>query len=144
MSGWMLIAQRAGWLNEQPPEAITRRLAQRTTGQRPTGTQLDVLSAAAHLSVGSSAGAIFGLVVPPQPNPLRAATAGAGYGLMVWCAGYVGFLPALDLMSPPPSGERRRTRTMVVAHIVYGAALGLIDRVLANHLLRQDSQEARN
>jgi hypothetical protein len=42
----------------------------------------------------------------------------------VWLGSYAGWIPALDLLPPPDRDRRGRPPSMIVAHWVYGAALG--------------------
>jgi hypothetical protein len=52
--------------------------------------------------------------------------AGTLYGLVVWGASYLGLVPALGLLSPATRHPRRRNALMIAAHLVWGAALGLL------------------
>jgi len=46
------------------------------------------------------------------------------FGLGVWAASYVGWIPALGLLPPPGKDNPRRAWTILTAHVVYGAILG--------------------
>ena len=48
------------------------------------------------------------------------------YGLAVWTTGYLGLLPALGALRPATEHPPRRTALMIAAHVVWGAALGLL------------------
>jgi hypothetical protein len=49
---------------------------------------------------------------------------GIAYGTAIWATGYLGWVPALELMPPGPDDRRQRPLVMVVAHWLYGAVLG--------------------
>ena len=125
MSAWMLFAKRIGWLNEQPPKLMTRRLAGRA-GWHVAGERLGVIATLTHFAIGMTAGAAFALFQQRRRAMPASVLAGIGYGLIVWFLGYVAVLPPLDLMPPPGDGERRRTSAMTIAHVVYGATLGVV------------------
>src|SRR5438067_2365283 len=52
----------------------------------------------AHFGMGTAAGALYGLLARKQPLP--GPLAGAGFGLAVWAANYLGLLPALGILRP--------------------------------------------
>ncbi|CAN5827647.1 hypothetical protein BH24CHL6_BH24CHL6_00470 [soil metagenome] len=127
MSAFMLLAHRLGWLNEQAPEEITARSLERVTDHRPGGLALDLLTALAHLAFGALSGVVYALSLGRlSARPVPGVVTGALYGASVWLGSYWGVLPRLGLMPPPPRDERRRPLVMLVAHWIYGAALGLL------------------
>lgn len=131
MSAWMLVAQREGWLSQQPPEKITDESVHRATGARPSGSTLDLLTALVHLAIGCGAAALYGLAFTPRRLSAAAgAFAGALYGVLIWLTSYGKLLPELDLMPPPTDDRQRRPQAMIVAHVIYGGALGALVSVL--------------
>jgi hypothetical protein len=127
MSGFMLAAQRAGWLFQQAPEQVTAESIEEVSGNRPRGSSLDALTVAAHLAFGLVAGALYALTVgkwhvPKVPAGLR----GAAFGTAVWASSYWGVLPSLGIMPPPHRDERSRPMVMLVAHWIYGGLLGAV------------------
>jgi hypothetical protein len=71
----------------------------------------------AHFLYGGLAGAVFGL------QARRSAAAGATFGVGVWLASYLGWVPAVDLLAPATRHPVRRTGLMLIAHVVWGASL---------------------
>lgn len=126
MSAVMLVAQRSGLMGEHPPERFTEA-ALGTLGVHP-GSEVaeNALAGVAHLAVGAGAGAAYGVVRPLLPDGLHPALAGVGFGLAVWGIAYAGVAPWLSMMPPPSDDEPGRPTTMIAAHVVYGAVLGLV------------------
>lgn len=128
MSGVMAAARAAGVLGEAPPRILAHRAASAAGGRPDSRGARDLLAVLAHLGFGAIGGAAYALVrrrIPSGPGPL----AGAVWGLLVWAVSYRGWIPALGLLPPPSRDRRGRPTAMVVAHVVYGAALGaLTDR----------------
>lgn len=108
------------------PLRITRRLAQRVGLDAVAGDSeaATAATAVAHFGYGAAAGSLF----PPLLGwlPVPSVVAGAAYGLGVWAGSYLGLLPALGLLSPATQHPRRRNLLMIVAHLVWGGALGLL------------------
>jgi len=51
---------------------------------------------------------------------------GIVFGLGVWAASYLAWLPALGILPPATEAPPRRNAVMIAAHIVWGAAAGLL------------------
>ncbi len=125
MSAVMLGAQRLGLMGKQPPQKITDA-ALDEIGVHPPRKERELLAIVAHFGFGAAAGAAFSLVRPGRPTLLRSALEGAVFGTAVWAASYVGTLPKLGIMPPPSEDRPGRPATMVVAHWVFGAVLGMV------------------
>ena len=126
-SGVMLVARRAGISGELPPGKIAERAIEETTGRDATQDEERAVAGAAHLGFGAAAGALFGVLVArmrPVPDAASAAL-GALFATGVWLASYQGWVPLLHIMPPASEDRPGRSATMIVAHWVYGAALGL-------------------
>ncbi len=78
----------------------------------------------AHFGMGTTAGALYGLLARRQPfaGPL----AGAGFGLAVWAGNYLGLLPALGILRPATQHPPRRTALVIAAHLVWGVSIGAL------------------
>jgi uncharacterized membrane protein YagU involved in acid resistance len=129
MSGLIWGTKRLGlYHSSPPPDAVSRRLTQRLTGEHPAGGTQRALTTLSHVGFGAGAGAAYGATSSVWPS---SAWTGAAFGLVIWLISYKGWLPALGLMPPPEDDERGRTVTLAAAHVVYGATLGLVNRRLA-------------
>jgi len=78
------------------------------------------LTLTGHYGYGAACGALFGLVAPR--HPATAIPAGVVFGLTVWAASYLGWLPASGVRHHPKHDPPARTALMIAAHIVYGVA----------------------
>jgi hypothetical protein len=105
------------------PYRVTTRLARRAgVSGRLSRRQREAAATVAHFGYGAAAGAAFVPLAARLPVPL--ALAGAVFGLLVWAASYAGWLPALGVLTPPDKQPRRRNALLVIAHVVWGAAMG--------------------
>ena len=127
MSVVMLAAQRAGFMQKQPPEQIVERGAD-ATDTPADENQIDAAATLAHFGFGALAGSVFGLVTralrPGVPELLA-----VPWALGVWAVSYLGWVPALHIMPRADRDDPGRAWTMIAAHVVYGAALGALWRV---------------
>lgn len=130
MSVVMLGAKRAWVTGELPPERITRRAIDAVSAEPPDDHKEDAIAAVAHLGFGAFAGALFGLVRTrtgaARGSPAIAAFTGMIYATGFWLVSYQGWVPALGMMPPASSDRRGRVVSMLAAHWVYGAALGVL------------------
>lgn len=110
-----------------PPREITLRTAEKlgvdvardlNENERQTATLL------AHYGFGAAAGAVYApLLVGCSTHP---AVTGAGWGMIVWAGSYLGWLPAAKILRPATEHPARRTLLMIGAHVIWGAALGVM------------------
>jgi hypothetical protein len=117
MSAFLYAAQHAGALRKQPPRIILESLAPELPPARSRP-----LSLAAHFGYGAAGGACYALLTRVIP---RNAVTGAVFGLAIWAASYEGWLPALGILPPAHRDRRSRVKTMITAHVIYGASLGM-------------------
>ena len=112
-------------LGEPPPRKIVRKGLEEMGAKPPKGVALDMAALVAHYGFGASMGALFGLLPAYPRNPVLR---GALFGLGVWSASYMGWIPKLGIMPPPRHDKPGRPAVMIAAHLVYGAVLGLKTR----------------
>ena len=132
MSAVMLGAKRARITGTLPPELITRDAIEAVAGEAPSKAEEDAAVAVAHVGFGAVAGALFALFTTrsARRSVPNAAAIGALYATGIWLVSYQGWVPALGIMPPASRDRRGRVATMVVAHWVYGAVLGVLATVL--------------
>jgi hypothetical protein len=78
---------------------------------------------AAHFGYGAAGGVLYQLIA--RSNPAARILLGTVFGFGVWAAGYLGYLPALGIRRSATEDPAERNVTMVAAHLVWGAFLGL-------------------
>ncbi len=125
MTAVMLTAQRLGLMGRQPPAKITDAMLDQVDADPPAWVRR-LGTALAHVGFGAGAGALYALLRPERRRSARAALEGAAYGTAVWAISYAGWIPALGIMPRPSNDRRGRPLSMLVAHWVFGAALGVI------------------
>ena len=123
MSAVMLgLGQKMG---EQPPDAIVKRAAL-AAGKRPSEPQADLLATLAHVAFGASVGAVYALL----PRRMTPVVRGVTTSLAVYISSYEGWVPALGILPPATEDRSDRQRVMLLAHLVYGAVLGIAEEEL--------------
>ena len=105
-----------------PPRDITVKLA-KTAGlegnlSAPARTATTLLS---HFGYGAAAGAVYSSALNARAAPLPK---GLLFGLVLWAASYLGWLPAAGILRPATEHPTRRNALMIGAHLVWGATLG--------------------
>jgi uncharacterized membrane protein YagU involved in acid resistance len=126
MTASMMLMHRALPRREQyplPPRIITERIADEA-GVRDDMDETEKTAAtlAAHFGYGGAAGAIYGALADEVDAPPL--VKGIAWGLIVWTGSYLGLLPALGILTPATQHPARRSALMIVAHVIWGAALG--------------------
>lgn len=84
------------------------------------------LTIAAHFAYGAACGA---LLAAANPRPAR--TTGAATGVAIWLASYMGWIPALNLLTPATQHPARRNALMISVHVAWGTATASAMRELA-------------
>lgn len=107
-----------------PPEQITAETVEKTgAAERPDPGALRPLALAAHLGFGAAAGALYAPLAAPKRD-LPPAARGVGYGLGVWAASYLGWLPGAGLLPHATEQPTRLGVMMGLSHVVWGGVLG--------------------
>jgi hypothetical protein len=120
----ILTARTRGIIGTPPPERITEGLLRRAG--IPSGSKTrDLLSVLSHLAFGAAAGAAYGAVAPRLRDVPRAVLLGIGYATGIYLVSYAGWVPALGLLPPPDRDQPGRQGVMLVAHLLFGTAVGL-------------------
>lgn len=124
MSAVMWSAQRAGFVGKQAPKQVVQR-SLGAAGQSPADeSSHNATSLVVHFAFGGATGAIYGALAERLRLDRAPIVTGIAFGLVVWAATYKVTFPLLHVMPPPERDRPGRARTMVLAHVVYGAVLG--------------------
>lgn len=109
-----------------PPREIIQSMARETEADHRAGEgELQDLTLGAHFAYGAATGALYAAL-----RPGGGIAAGAGYGLLVWAASYLGWIPGLAILEPATRHPLRRNGLMLAAHVVWGATTALTIREL--------------
>jgi len=127
MSGVMLAARRLGLTPTLPPERIVQEGAEAASAPAEPG-QIDALATMAHFGFGAAGGAVLAAASRLIGLRLSAALA-LPWALVIWAGSYFGWVPALNILPPPPRDHPGRAWTMLVAHLVYGVSLAALWRL---------------
>jgi uncharacterized membrane protein YagU involved in acid resistance len=111
-----------------PPREITMKLARKTgLAERMSAEEKSAVTFAAHFAYGGAAGAVYGAL--SGSVPVAAVWKGVGCGLLLWIGSYLGLLPATGILHIATDHPARRNLLMIGAHIVWGAALGIVMQI---------------
>ena len=127
MSAPMLLAGESGAMGEQPPKRIVRAVLARAGEEDASEGSQDVAASLAHVAFGAGGGAAFALASRALRLSVPLPVQGVVFGLGVWAASYKGWVPALGALPDADDDRRDRQRTMIAAHVVYGAVLGSLE-----------------
>ncbi len=106
-----------------PPRLISERVAAAAgMADSMTERQRVGFALASHYAYGAAAGAGCAPVMRAVGGP--PVVGGIAYGLGVWAASYLGWIPALGILRPATDHPRERVGMMLAAHVVWGGATG--------------------
>ncbi len=127
MSALMIGAQRAGLVSELPPHAIARKAVQRTPGGHVMGhAERRRLGWLGHFAFGAAAGTVYAVLRNRTRTPGGPLFHGSTYALAIWAVSYLGWIPAMRFLPQATDDEPGRPPTMIAAHALFGAVLGLL------------------
>ncbi|WP_051140332.1 hypothetical protein [Azospirillum brasilense] len=107
-----------------PPRLITDRVVG-STGVMDAMDEPERrdLTLALHYGYGAAAGALYPAAAHRIGGP--AVVTGIGYGLAVWGASYLGWIPAMGILTPATRHPSARNGLMLAAHVVWGGVTGV-------------------
>ena len=114
-----------------PPREVTENIADKMGhNQGLDEDRLIESSVLSHFAYGAATGALYPLVFR---EPVRHSLVyGSGYGVAVWAASYLGWIPALNVLEPATRQPASRRRLMLCAHAVWGAGTVLVAERLSH------------
>lgn len=111
-----------------PPREITQDVAERALGRSLPPGPMTTATLASHFGFGALCGAGFAAL---GLHRRRAVRRGAAYGLGVWAASYLGWLPLARILTPATRHPAERNALMIAVHVVWGGVTGLAASRLA-------------
>lgn len=126
-----------------PPREITENAAHRVTSQarQVSDERMAELSLLAHFTYGGATGALYPLICREPRYPL---ISGAAYGVGIWAASYLGWVPAAQILQPATRHPAARNRMMLMAHLVWGGATVVIGERLRSKPAPQPTMGTTN
>lgn len=125
-----------------PPREITEEIvAKIQSGKNAEGAvklkdkDFKILSLIAHYGYGATAGAAYPLVLR---SPRQRILTGAIFGIAMWAAAYIGWVPAAKILTPATRHPIARNALMLGAHVVWG-----VSSVLLGEMLKQNPRSRR-
>ncbi len=113
-----------------PPEEVTKELAQRTHLERYLNKpRLLAISLVSHFGYGATMGGLYGLLSGLIHLP--ALLKGTLFGIAIWAASYLGWMPLVHISAEAPREPLQRNLMMIVAHIIWGSVTGVLAKWLA-------------
>jgi len=112
-----------------PPRQITEEISERVgVNETMDEPEQQTVTLAAHFAYGALAGMLF--IPLARMFPMAGVPRGMLYGLLVWSASYLGWLPAAGILPPATREPVGRNFVMIAAHLVWGTILALVFRRL--------------
>jgi uncharacterized membrane protein YagU involved in acid resistance len=112
-----------------PPRLITEQVLGPRTLRSLTEPQRVGTTLAAHFGYGALTGALYPLIA--RRSGRGETMAGIVFGVGVWAASYLGWIPASGVLTPATEHPARRNLLMLASHLVWGASTALIYRAFA-------------
>jgi uncharacterized membrane protein YagU involved in acid resistance len=107
-----------------PPRQLTVEAAGRAGVERMDEDEQHYATLAAHLGYGAAAGAAYARVAEETGG--ASVAHGVAFGLALWVAGYIGWVPALGFAPAAHRESPPRNALMIASHAVWGASVGLL------------------
>lgn len=123
-AAWRLLPRREQY--PLPPRLITRKVVKEKEPDR-----LTVLTYLFHFLFGAAAGAFYAVI--EDKVRLRSGVKGIFMGLAVWTGSYLGWIPLMGILTPATKHPLRRNVLMIIAHVIWGFALGRLMRDMNPH-----------
>lgn len=113
---------------ERVPFSAVMKTIERHAGFRVDEPTHAAASWAGHLAYGAAFGAVLGAAQAALPQQARSTAArtsiGAVFGLGLWAASYLGWLPAMGILKSAKKSPVGFNATNIAAHLVWGGAAG--------------------
>jgi uncharacterized membrane protein YagU involved in acid resistance len=103
-----------------PPREIIERTLPGAVDRHAGEQTRREMTLAAHFAFGAAAGVPFAV-----GTRSRSPAAGALYGVVVWAASYLGWVPAMRILKPASEHPTRRNLLMIGVHLIWGASMAL-------------------
>lgn len=108
-----------------PPKQIADVLMERLGVKHVLSTEeQEAFALASHYGYGALAGTSYALLFPKRTS--ASLLRGMGFGMAVWAASYLGWLPAMRILPSAVKWPRGRNIIMIAGHLVWGVVIDLL------------------
>lgn len=107
-----------------PPEEIATVAEMKVLGKPLNPSQHMIFTLVSHFGYGITLAGIYSVIAKKLPFPPL--INGVSYGIAVWVGSYYGWLPAFRVLPSATEFPPERRTLMIIAHLVWGAVLGII------------------
>ena len=101
-----------------PPREIVQEVLPEVAERSIAEDHRQTLTMAAHFGYGAATGALYAAA-----RPRASAGLGALYGVLVWGASYLGWIPGSRILKPATRHPGQRNSLMIACHLVWGATM---------------------
>ena len=112
------------------PEQVVERLEELGVVEEWPPEARRVLTVLAHLAYGVGTGMALGLLRRRRGGVTEETAVGSALGVLAWGAGWASWLPLTGVHRPPWKQQDPKVLLPIVDHVVFGAAWGLLYRVM--------------
>jgi uncharacterized membrane protein YagU involved in acid resistance len=128
--GWRLLPKREKY--HLPPRLITQEITEKVGLEEQVNEETLVgLTIFSHFGYGALFGALYAFV--EEWMPIHSNLKGALSGVALWIGSYLGWLPALGILTPATQHPWRRNLLMIIAHVIWGVTLGEVTQKLTEN-----------
>ncbi len=115
---------------ESATQTVGRLAHEAVIGEEPDADRAEKLGQAVHWGYGILVGGLYGAIRDARAREGLDLGAGLGYGAVLWLLGDEVAVPALGLAKGPTAHPPGTHATTLGAHLVYGAATSVANRIL--------------
>jgi hypothetical protein len=115
MTTFLVGSERTGVMRGQPPRMMIDRFVPGLHDDTA-----DRVALVSHFAYGAAAGSLFAVLPGTRGG---SAARGVVYGVLLWAAGYEGWVPLAGVLPPAHRDQRGRAITMLLGHAIFGSVL---------------------
>ncbi len=130
LTGFRKVLAATGLVGVTAPEQVIAKLEEIGLLDDSSPEVRRILTGAAHLAYGVGIGAALGLLRRERGGAAEEAAVGSALGLLAWGANWTSLLPLTGVHQPPWKEQTPKVILPVLDHAVFGAAWGLVYRIV--------------